>query len=251
MRILPVIDLMNGVVVRGVGGRRDEYRPVRSVLCDDPAPEVVSRAFHRIGLSEVYLADLDAIRGGEPNWSAYRTIIDCGLRLWVDAGPASADSARRLAEFCHAGRGLAAVVAGLESLEDLNVVAEMVTIFGSERLVFSLDLRDGLPMTSNPALRALSPEQIGKRVFEAGVRRFIVLDVAGVGTGRGVSTEPLCRYLRQVDASLEIVSGGGVRGIDDLAHLAAAGCDAALVASALHDGRLTAADLHRWLDCGL
>jgi phosphoribosylformimino-5-aminoimidazole carboxamide ribotide isomerase len=40
---------------------------------------------------------------------------------------------------------------------------------------------------------------------------------------------------------LEIISGGGVRGPRDLQALAAAGADAALVASALHDGRLSAA----------
>jgi len=37
--------------------------------------------------------------------------------------------------------------------------------------------------------------------------------------------------------------GGGVRGAEDLRSVAASGCDAVLVASALHDGRLTAADL--------
>jgi phosphoribosylformimino-5-aminoimidazole carboxamide ribotide isomerase len=40
-----------------------------------------------------------------------------------------------------------------------------------------------------------------------------------------------------------LVAGGGVRGADDLARLADAGCDGALVATALHDGRLSAADV--------
>jgi phosphoribosylformimino-5-aminoimidazole carboxamide ribotide isomerase len=56
----------------------------------------------------------------------------------------------------------------------------------------------------------------------------------------GVGTESLCRQLRALDAEIEIVAGGGVRGLGDLESLAAAGCDGALVASALHDGRLTA-----------
>jgi phosphoribosylformimino-5-aminoimidazole carboxamide ribotide isomerase len=42
-----------------------------------------------------------------------------------------------------------------------------------------------------------------------------------------------------------IVAGGGVRGVPDLEALANAGCDAALVASALHDGRLTPHDIRR------
>ena len=38
MKILPVIDLMGGQVVRGVAGRRDQYRPVVSRLTPSSAP---------------------------------------------------------------------------------------------------------------------------------------------------------------------------------------------------------------------
>lgn len=239
LRILPVIDLKGGAVVRGVGGRRSEYQPIRSLLCDDPTPSSIGRAFRRLGLSEAYLADLDAIAGVEPDWASYQTMIDCGLGLWVDAGLTTADEARRLAEFRHGGRGLSGIVAGLESLTDWDALAAMLSVVGRERLIFSLDLRDSVPLTNNPAWRDLPPEQIAKHAHELGVRRFIVLDLAAVGVGKGVSTTALCRHLRQLDGCLEIVSGGGVRHTDDLAALSAAGCDAALVASALHDGRLT------------
>jgi len=50
----------------------------------------------------------------------------------------------------------------------------------------------------------------------------------------GVPTLDLCRTLRKRCPQLEITSGGGVRSRDDLDRLAAAGCNRALVASALH-----------------
>jgi phosphoribosylformimino-5-aminoimidazole carboxamide ribotide isomerase len=53
----------------------------------------------------------------------------------------------------------------------------------------------------------------------------------------------LCRELRGVYPQLELLTGGGVRNVGDLRQLVASGCDAVLVASALHDGRLSAADL--------
>lgn len=238
MRIVPVIDLKGGLVVRGVGGRRSEYQPVRSVLCGDPSPSSVGQAFRSLGLSEAYLADLDAIAGAAPDWSAYEAVLDCGLDLWVDAGLMTADAAHRLAELRHRGRALSGIVAGLESLTDWDVLAEMLSAVGRQRLIFSLDLRDAAPVTANPAWRDTPPEQLAKHAHELGVRRFIVLDLAGVGMNSGVSTAALCRHLRRLDTSLEIVSGGGVRHADDLIALSAAGCDAALVASALHDGRL-------------
>jgi phosphoribosylformimino-5-aminoimidazole carboxamide ribotide isomerase len=75
----------------------------------------------------------------------------------------------------------------------------------------------------------------------------IVLDLAGVGEDAGVRALDVCRRAAKMantrGTPLQLVSGGGVRGIDDLAALADAGCSAALVASALHDGRIAAADV--------
>ena len=60
----------------------------------------------------------------------------------------------------------------------------------------------------------------------------------------------LCRWLRDQATSknidLEITVGGGVRNGDDLDSLAKCGVDAVLVASALHDGRITAEEIQRW-----
>ena len=67
---------------------------------------------------------------------------------------------------------------------------------------------------------------------------------AGVGTASGVETLGLCRQLREEQPGLELITGGGVRGIDDLRVLHNAGIDAVLVASALHDGSITMDDLN-------
>ena len=118
----------------------------------------------------------------------------------------------------------------------------MVKQVGSDRLIFSLDLKAGRPLIGSPAWQGLDPRQIAAIALRAGVRRLIILDLAQVGMGRGVGTEPLCRSLRALAPDLQIIAGGGVRSLADLRSLAAAGCHATLVASALHDGRLTPED---------
>jgi phosphoribosylformimino-5-aminoimidazole carboxamide ribotide isomerase len=70
------------------------------------------------------------------------------------------------------------------------------------------------------------------------VRRLIVLDLAQVGTGTGTGTEELCRRLGEMYPDVEIIAGGGVRDEKDLDRLAQCGVKAALVASALHDGKV-------------
>jgi len=59
-----------------------------------------------------------------------------------------------------------------------------------------------------------------------------------VGTDTGPGTLPLVGELRTRYPRLELIAGGGIRDRDDVSRLADAGADAALVATALHAGRL-------------
>jgi phosphoribosylformimino-5-aminoimidazole carboxamide ribotide isomerase len=245
VQVIPVIDLMRGQVVRGVGGRRDEYRPIESLLAADARPQTVGRALATLGFRTTYLADLDAILGGTPSWSTYEQLIDSGLELWVDAGLSTPEQARCIARFESHGEPLTGIIVGLESVNHPDALAEMCAEVGRERLIFSLDLKSGVPITRWPAWRDLNPLEIATIALRAGVRRMIVLDLGKVGMGQGVGTERLCRDLKCLKGDLQIIAGGGIRGPSDLCSLAAAGCDAALVASALHDGRLSAAECLR------
>jgi phosphoribosylformimino-5-aminoimidazole carboxamide ribotide isomerase len=238
-RIVPVIDLLRGLVVRGVAGRRCEYQPLTSPLCGDAQPATLARAFYEHGFREVYLADLDAIGGAAPAWEIYRQVAECGLRMWVDAGLSTIDRAVELMKFTTSQGPLAGVVAGLESLAGPDLLAEMLAVVGPPRLIFSLDLKGGQPLTEATAWQGLDAREVAQVALDCGVRRMIVLDLARVGMNGGLGTEGLCRRLRDLTPELEITAGGGVRNQADLQSLAAAGCDAALVASALHDGRIT------------
>src|SRR3954464_5268789 len=183
MRLIPVLDVMNGVVVRGVGGRRTEYRPVTSRLTSWTDPVEVARALvDAYRPRELYLAALDAIGGGAAAFGVYRAIAGLGVRLWVDAGVRDGQGARRVAEAgCDA-------VAGLETVPNAEALGEIVAAAGAERVVFSLDLRDGVP------LRRWSASPVEAAVA-CGITRLIVLDLARVGGGTGTGTEELCRQI--------------------------------------------------------
>jgi phosphoribosylformimino-5-aminoimidazole carboxamide ribotide isomerase len=237
-RIVPVIDLLGDFVVRGIAGRRHEYRPLHSPLCADAQPATLARAFSDRGFSDVYLADLDAITGAAPAWDIYRQVAESGLQIWVDAGLSTVHQADLLAKFATLQGPLAGVIAGLESLPGPEMLAEMLAVVGPERFVFSLDLKGGRPLTNAAAWNGFDARAIAQVALDRGIRRMIVLDLARVGMNDGVGTEDFCRRLRGLSSDLEITAGGGVRNQADLQSLAAAGCDAALVASALHDGRI-------------
>ena len=67
-RVIPVIDLKGGMAVHAVGGRRDQYRPLRSVWQASASPIALAAALRDdLGIDRLYLADLDAIEGRPPD----------------------------------------------------------------------------------------------------------------------------------------------------------------------------------------
>ncbi|HTU23391.1 MAG TPA: HisA/HisF-related TIM barrel protein [Gemmataceae bacterium] len=241
MRVIPVLDVMHGEVVRGVGGRRHEYRPIVSRLIASSRPlDVAGALASHFGFRELYVADLDAILGDEPAWSLYAALYEQGFRLWMDAGVRRMTHACQLADF-----GIDSIVVGLETVAGPAEMAEIVRAFG-ERIVFSLDLRQGEPLGERNAWQGLDAEGIAAEAVRIGVRRLLVLDLAQVGGGRGTATRDLCSRLSTKHPQVSISAGGGVRHRGDLEDLRDCGVQAALVASALHDGGLTWADLSKF-----
>lgn len=231
IRIIPVLDVMGGVVVRGVGGQRANYRPLVSQLCESAEPIAVAEAMRdRFGFQTAYLADLDAILGGRPAWDLYGQLQSRGFRLWVDAGVRTVDDAAKLAQ-----SGVESVILGLETVAGPDELQRIVQRIGLDRSAFSLDLNAGRPL----AAWGRSPFEIASAAVALGIQRLIVLDLARVGTGQGVGTERLIEELAQASPWVEIIAGGGVRGSDDLVRLQQCRSAGALVATALHNGSIS------------
>jgi phosphoribosylformimino-5-aminoimidazole carboxamide ribotide isomerase len=234
--LIPVLDLMGGVVVRGIAGRRETYQPLQTPLSDRPDPLIVARALReRVGGSALYVADLDGILAGRPNWNVLQQLKLDGFHLVVDVGLRSPDDVRPLLEL-----GVSQIVAALETLPGPEVLTDLRTVVGAQRLIFSLDLRDGELLTSPQApWKNWTAEEVAATVAAAGVQRLLVLDLIGVGTAGGMATLPLCRRLRAAFPELKLWTGGGVRDWRDVEQAGASGIEAVLVSTALHTGRLT------------
>jgi len=241
MQILPVLDLLNGVVVRGVAGRRDEYRPVNSRIAARPDALSVARAFReRLGLNRLYVADLDAILYDRPNRDLYRALADDGFELLVDAG------LRRVPEAVAAIRaGALCAIAGLETWPGPDELRDLCREIGRERVIFSVDLQHGRPLGNLDAWQTEDPFRIACQAVSAGAATLLILDLAQVGMSSGVTTTELCRKLLAEFPGLPLITGGGIRDGEDLALLASAGIDQVLLASALHDGTISRADIER------
>jgi phosphoribosylformimino-5-aminoimidazole carboxamide ribotide isomerase len=248
MEIIPVLDLAHGVAVHARAGERARYGPVRSVLSPDCVgdPLALIRAFRdRLGTERCYLADLDAIEGGAVQGGVLRRLAELegalGGLLLVDAGTRSPEAALELLSL-----GANEVVVGLETLRAFADLASVVEAVGRHRVVFSLDLRVGRPIVYSDGGRADGfagdALRLATQAVETGVTGLVVLDLARVGTGQGVDLG-LLGALRRHLPGIRLLAGGGVRSRRDLERMRDAGCDGALVASAIHDGSITFADV--------
>lgn len=241
MRVIPVLDFKAGRAVHALAGRRDHYQPVRTILHEGSDPIGLALAYRdRLGLSEIYLADLDAIAGDPPALGLYRRLLAESLTLQVDAGVHDLDSVKPLLDL-----GVSKIVVGLETVRGPDPLGEINATVGPDRLIFSLDLRDGTPLIA-PGVDwgTKDPILLADRAIKLGVRRLLLLDLARVGAGQGPGTLPLLATLRAAHPRVAFTVGGGISSPDDLPRLALAGASAALIGSALLDGRIGLEDLH-------
>lgn len=216
-RIIPVLDLLGGVVVRAAGGRRSEYLPLASPLIPSPQPIAVARALRqRFGFTHFYLADLDAIMGAGDHRQLIAELAAGGFMLWVDGGYRTVQDVARLA-------GVTPVIA-TETFIEWEQAGDL------SKAVISIDTREGRLLS---ARKDLDLESILRIARGAGARRFIHLRLDAVGEGLFDSSA-----LIAPGPGEEWYAGGGVRGHGDMAALETAGYQGALVSTALHQGTL-------------
>jgi phosphoribosylformimino-5-aminoimidazole carboxamide ribotide isomerase len=239
MQIIPVIDIRNGVAVRAVGGRRDEYRAIKSRLTESVEPaEVLTALRDQFQSSTCYVADLDAIERGQINRCTIGEMARTGVSLIVDAGVTTIEQVESLLEI-----RASKVVLASESIADLTTLKTFLNSFDCGSLVFSIDLKHGELLVEDPLWEGRPPLNLARFLLDQGFRQFIVLDLAAVGTGDGIQTLKLCREIRDLSSDATIISGGGVDSHQCIQRATEAGLNGLLIASALHDGRLTPSDL--------
>jgi len=229
MEVIPVIDLKDGVVVHARMGMRSAYAPIETPLSPTSQPNDVARGMLSIfPFRKLYVADLDAIEHKGDNNAALRQLSAeyPDLVFWVDAGIADVYDAERWLE-----AGLGHLVLGSETQRDSELVNHLCR---NERTILSLDFRGDAFLGPVSLLNDANtwPAKI------------IVMALAHVGSARGPDMDRLTAIKSRV-VNRQIYGAGGVRDANDLALLARAGIAGALVATILHDGKLTGAQIAR------
>jgi phosphoribosylformimino-5-aminoimidazole carboxamide ribotide isomerase len=237
VKVIPVVDVLGGIVVHAVRGKRRKYQPLKSIFCASTDPLEVTAALKALGFDELYVADLDAITGSPPNFPLFKKIASkTGLELMVDAGVTSLVAAEELLD-----NGVSKIIIGTETLLSTAFVADAVASFGSEKVIVSLDLMGRRVLSRLQLDTAAEPMTLLREFLNMDVSQIIVLDLAKVGSGEGVNKPFLKNILREIEA--EVFVGGGVHDINDLLELKEIGVFGVLVATALYMGKISLEEL--------
>jgi phosphoribosylformimino-5-aminoimidazole carboxamide ribotide isomerase len=227
MEVVPVIDLKDGEVVRAIGGRRDEYRPIETPLSPSSKPShIVAGLLRLFPFRRLYVADLDSIERAGDHASTLAELADAWpeLELWVDNGVSEAEDAHAWLAQCPGS-----LVMGSESQNSTDLV---MSLRANPRVVLSLDFR-------NDTFQGPQSILVDADLWPS---RVIVMTLAKVGSGAGPDLSRIQDIARQ-GAGRQVYAAGGIRDARDLRSAARAGATGALVATALHAGALTAMEL--------
>ncbi len=189
--------------------------------------------FERLGFKELYIADLNSITDNQDNFAAIAHVAkQTGLQIMVDAGIADIKKAKIVRD-CGASK----IIIGTETLTDVGFIQQAITSFGSDHVVVSFDMKEGQFLGKFDVSSFSDPIDVLSKFQRMGVTQTILLDLARVGSQEGVDRIFLGKVLSNV--SMQIFVGGGVCDIIDLVRLNEMGIAGALIATALHSGKIT------------
>lgn len=227
MRVIPVIDIMEGVAVSAKKGERKSYQPLESILCETSNPLDVAKSYERFGFDEIYIADLDAIMKSKPNYNILSDIASLtSLNLIVDAGVDDLQKANHLIEI-----GVDQVIFPTECNKSLKILKDAQAALKREQIVLSVDIKDGIVLSPDSSISDTLPKKL-LADYGSLVGEIIVIDLSSVGTASGPNRELVACLSGQ-----SIIYGGGIRNADDILYLkdVVAGV---LVGTALHTGKI-------------
>jgi len=238
-RIIPCLDVKEGVVVKGIC-----FQDLRSV--GDPPSLAVE--YQRQGADEIVFLDVKAsISGAETLRSAVKkTAENLFIPLTVGGGIRSFADVRLTLK-----SGADKTSINSAAVNDPTLVTKCADAFGSQCVVVAVDAKrqgDSWEVYTYSGTRpsGLDAVEWCKEVCERGAGEILLTSMDADGTKKGYDIALTKAVVRAVN--VPVIASGGCGTIDDIVAVLTDGeADAALAASIFHYGEHTVADVKRVL----
>lgn len=228
-----MMDIKSDVVVHAKAGDREKYLPVKSGLTTSTNPVEIANVFKKLGARELYIADLDAIERQGSNLGSVLEIKKLGFEILLDSGISTVREINDLAD-------VGSIVVGTETLQSLDELEKMTETC---EIVLSLDFKGDELLTRIKELKNLDAEDLIKIILshDYDIKKLIYLDLKRVGTSCGMREDRIKKMVKSIPIPLLV--GGGINDISDIRRMQTIGVSGVLVATAIHNGRITKEDI--------
>ena len=227
MKIIPAIDVMEGKVVRLYRGDPSK----KTVYSDNPL-EIASK-WQSAGADMLHLVDLDATLGLGSNFELIQKIAkSVSIPVQIAGGLRNENIIENALDFSQR------VVIGTLAFKDKAVLDKLRTTYGSERLVISVDHKDGLIVVNGwQDSTELGLIDAVNEFVTMGFSEFLSTNVTRDGTLQGPDLS-LIQQINKTEGTNVIVSGG-ISNIDDVAKGKETNSFGVILGKALYENKIS------------
>ena len=238
IEIIPAIDIIDAKCVRLSQGDYEQ----KKVYNENPLE--VAKMFEDAGIKRLHLVDLDGAKAQHiVNYKVLESIAT-HTNLTIDfGGGLKSDEDLRIAF----ESGAKMITGGSIAVKKPDVFSSWIEKFGSERIILGADVKNekiavgGWIETTDADLLPFVEK------FKAqGVDKVICTDISKDGMLQGPSIELYKKILAQFP-DLYLIASGGVSSMADIEALQEANVPAVITGKAIYEGRITMADLTKFI----
>ena len=236
--IIPAIDLIEGKCVRLTQGDYGQ----KTIYNENPLE--VAKQFEDAGLTHLHLVDLDGAKAKKViNWKVLEQIAtQTQLHIDFGGGVQSDDDLRIVFD-----SGAKQVTGGSIAVKNPDLFETWLNQHGGDKMILGADARNERVAVSGwEEGTGLWVYDFVQQWVEKGAKYTISTDVAKDGLLQGPSFD-LYKNLQEHCPDLHIIASGGVSNIGDIERLAEMNLFGVIVGKAIYEGRVTLAELTRWV----
>jgi|TARA_B100001540_G_scaffold265402_1_gene245920 phosphoribosylformimino-5-aminoimidazole carboxamide ribotide isomerase len=232
MKIIPAIDLMNGEVVRLFKGDPNQ----KTVYSKNPVD--IAKKWENSGADMLHLVDLDATIGLGENYETIREISK-NISIPVQVAGGLRDITKIASTLDFAERVVIGTLAmQLKQSEQEQILLEMISQFGKQRLVVSIDHVNGEIVThgwqKNTGVKLLNATN---EFTNDGFSEFLTTNVSKDGTLEGPDIMSL-KQICQINGT-NIIASGGISKLEDVEEIKKCNPYGVILGKALYEGLIS------------
>ena len=233
MKIIPAIDLMEGKVVRLYRGDPKK----KTIYSENPLE--IAKKWESAGADMLHLVDLDATLGSGSNFELLKDIAE-SVKIPVEVA-----GGFRNEKIVEEALGFAQrVVIGTLAFKDKTVLDKLLKKYGNEKLVISVDHKDGLivvngwQQTTDVALIDAVNDFI-----KMGFSEYLSTSIVRDGTLDGPDLESL-KMVNEIK-NVNLIVSGGISNIEDIVKVKELDPFGVILGKALYENQVTIEEAKR------